>query len=54
MENMKVNFTLDGVNTSIQCSKDEKIGDFCKKYSNQIGIDIDSLLFIYEGKKINF
>ena len=54
MENMKVIFTLDGVNTSIQCSKEEKIGDLCKKYSNQIGIDIDSLLFIYKGKKINF
>ena len=54
MENIKVIFTLDGINTSIQCSKEEKIGDLCKKYSNQIGIDIDSLLFIYEGKKINF
>ena len=51
---MKVIFTLDGLNTSIQCSKEEKIGDLCKKYSNQIGIDIDSLLFIYKGKKINF
>ena len=54
MKEAKIIFTLNEVNTIIQCSKDDKINDICLKYSLEINKDKANLLFLYEGKKINF
>ena len=54
MAEAKVIFTLDGAETTIQCSKEDKMKDICQKYSAEIKINIDSLSFIYFENKINF
>ena len=37
----------------IQCSKEEKMKTICDKYCNKINSNINSLLFLYGGKKLN-
>ena len=54
MEEAKIIFSLDNVDTIIQCSKDNKMSDIFQKYASKINKNIYDLLFIYEGKKINF
>ena len=54
MSEANVVFTLDEVNLTIQCKTEEKMKDICNKYSTQISKNIDSLLFLYEGNKVNF
>ena len=50
----KVIFTLDGVDVSIQCSKEDKIKDICQKFSTKVEKNINSLLFLYGGNQLNF
>ena len=50
----KVIFTLDGVDVSIQCSKEDKIKDICQRFANKVNKNINSLLFLYEGNQLNF
>ena len=33
-------FTFRGINTIIQCNKEDKMKDICNKFVNKIGIDI--------------
>ena len=54
MSEAKVIFILDGVNLTIQCTIEDKIQDICKRYSTKINKNINSLLFLYEGNKVNF
>ena len=54
MSEANVIFTLDGVNLTIQCTKEDKMKEICKSYSNKINKNIDSLIFLYEGNKVNF
>ena len=54
MADSKVIFAFDGIETSIQCAKDDKMEDICQKYSAKIKKNINTLLFINEGNKINF
>ena len=49
----EVIFTLDGINTNIQCTIDEKMNEICEKFSNKVGRNINSLLFLYDGFIIN-
>ena len=46
-------FTLDGVNTTIQCSQDEKMIDICRRFATKIGVNIGSLFFLYGGNTIH-
>ena len=50
----EVIFLFEGNKTAIQCLKDDKMGNICKKYSSKIGIDINSLCFLYSGSQVNF
>jgi len=54
MEDTKVIFELDGNNLIIQCSSQDKMKDICQKYATKINKNKDSILFLYEGNKINF
>ena len=47
-------FTLDGVDVTIQCSKEDKIKDICQKFANKVQKNINSLLFLYGGNQLNF
>ena len=54
MSEANVHFTLDGINLTIQCSLGDKMKDICKSFSAKINKNMNSLLFLYEGNKINF
>ena len=54
MSEANVFFSLDGVNLTIQCTTEDKMKDTCKSYSTKINKNMNSLLFLYEGNKINF
>ena len=54
MSEASVVFTLDGVNLTIKCTTEDKIKEICEKYSTQITKNMNSLLFLYEGNKVNF
>ena len=47
-------FIFNGAQTTIQCLPGDKMGDICKRYSSKLGINIDSLYFLYDGNIINF
>ena len=47
-------FTLDGVDISIQCSKEDKIKDICQRFANKVNKNINSFLFLYGGVRLDF
>ena len=47
-------FTLDGIEVTIQCSKGEKMKDICQRCATKANININSHLFFYEGKQLDF
>ena len=54
MSEANVFFTLNGINLTIQCTTEDKMKDICESYSTKINKNINSLLFLYEGNKVNF
>ena len=50
--NANIIFSLDGKNKIIQCSKEDKIEDICRRYANKVNIDINSLIFLYGGNQL--
>ena len=53
MSEANIVFTFRGNNQIIQCSKDEKMIDICKRYSLQIEKNVNTLVFIYDGNQLN-
>ena len=49
-----VNFIYEGIETSIQCMKGDKMRNICYKYTSKIKKDITSLYFLYNGNQINY
>ena len=49
----KIIFTFEGKETTIECSKEDKMKDICQKYSSKIESNLDSLLFLYGGNQLN-
>ena len=54
MSEIKAIFTLDGTDLILKCSREDKMRDICQKYSTKVDKNIDTLLFFYEGNKVNF
>ena len=54
MSEANVIFTLDGVKLTIQCTTEDKMKDICKSYSININKNMNYLLFLYKGNKVNF
>ena len=50
----KVIFSFNGIQTIIQCLKEDKMKNICNKYASKINININSLIFIYGANKINY
>ena len=46
-------FTLNREDLTIQCKTDDKMKDICEKYSSKINKEMNSLMFLYEGKPAN-
>ena len=40
-------------NLSIHCSTKESMKNMCQKYADEIGKDLNTLLFLYEGKRLD-
>ena len=52
--NPKVVFNFNGEELIIQCLKEDKMKDICKKYSGKLEKSIDSLCFLYGGNIVNY
>ena len=50
----KVIFIFGGIEVIIQCTKDEKMKEICQRYVNKIEKNLNSLIFLYGGKQLNF
>ena len=46
-------YIFNGISTSIQCSKNQKMKEICDKYCIKIDSNINSLLFLYGGNQLN-
>lgn len=49
----KVIFRFKDNETIIDCCKEDKIKDICRKYVSKLNIDISNLQFIYDGKLLD-
>ena len=54
MSEAKVIFNFEGINMSIQCTKEEKMKDICQRYEAKVQKKMNSLIFLYGGKQLNF
>ena len=54
MADSKTIFNLDNINFTVLCSKEDKMKDICQKYVTNLGKNINTLLFLYKGNKVNF
>ena len=51
----EVNFTYEGQHSiTIQCNENQKMKDICKSLCIKINKDLNSLIFLYGGDKLNF
>ena len=46
-------FSFNGVELKIQCSKEEKMKDICRRCATKINKSINSLYFLYSGNQVN-
>ena len=53
MAEAKIIFNFEGSDITIQCSTEDKIKDICQKFATKIESNINSLLFLYGGNKMN-
>lgn len=51
---VKVIFIFDGISSTVQCLKEDKMKDICQEFAKKEGKNIDFFLFLYEGNKVNF
>ena len=49
----EVIFSLNGVQTTIKCNKEDLMKDIIQKFSKEISSDLSNILFLYKGNKIN-
>ena len=49
----EIKFMFNGSQIIIQCSKEEKMKDLFKRFANKSNTDINSIIFLYDGNKIN-
>ena len=50
---MEVIFIFEGSNIIINCDKNKKIIDACNNLCTKINMDLNLLIFLYEGKQLN-
>ena len=46
-------YIFNGISTSIQCSKNQKMKEICDKFCSKINTNINSLVFLYGGNKLD-
>ena len=53
MSEASVTFSSNEVDLTIECEMDDKMRDICQKYATKMEANLNSLLFLYEGKQLN-
>ena len=53
MSEAKIIFNFEGRDLTIQCSPEDKIKDICQKFATKIDSNVNSLIFLYGGNKMN-
>ena len=53
MPEASIIFSSNEVDLAMECEMDDKMRDICQKYTTKIEEDLNSLLFLYEGKQLN-
>ena len=54
MSEASIIFSSNEVDLTIECEMEDKMRYICQKYATKIEEDLNSLLFLYEGKQLNF
>ena len=54
MSEANVKFTYNCNTIIIQCLLEEKMKDICQRYASKIGMNLNSLIFLYGGSQLNF
>ena len=54
MTKASVIFNFQGNDILIQCSQEEKMKDICQKFATKIERNVNSLVFLYGGRNLNF
>ena len=49
----QVEFNYNGQITTIQCNQDEKMKDICERFATKVGIDINTIYFLYSSEQLN-
>ena len=49
----QVEFNYNGQITIIQCNQDEKMKDICERFATKVGIDINTIYFLYSSEQLN-
>ena len=52
MENIE--FLYNGNKTIIQCNLNDKLENICQKFATKVQVNLNELLFLYKGDKLNF
>jgi len=53
MSEAKIIFNFEGRDLTIQCSPEDKIKDICQKFATKIDSNVNPLIFLYGGNKMN-
>ena len=53
MSEAKIIFNFEGRDLTIQCSPEDKIKEICQKFATKIDSNVNSLIFLYGGNKMN-
>ena len=54
MPKAKVVFTFEGRDLIIQRNEEDKMKNICQKFITKVGINMNSVFFLYGGNRINF
>ena len=53
MSKATIIFTFNGINTTIQCNKNEKMRNILERYQSKVEIDINKVYLLYNGIIVN-
>ena len=54
MSEVNAIFTLNCVDTKVQCKRNEKMKDICQRFSTKIEKDMNSYIYLYGGTQLHF
>ena len=49
----EIDFTYSGKVITVLCNLDDKLKDVCQKFTTKAQLDLEQLLFLYNGTRLN-